>query len=459
MPLITSTDEVRRLLHPNYDSCDSLTLRLEKFVCIESDNKIAEIKRICDCAARKGVVRQPTQCFHRIPGAREFVMQLQSRLLVNHSGGILENTGLCLHRFFGAPMVPGSSLKGIARRVALDKVRQAKTVSEKSSALRQTALAFGWADNDWQKNSDFQIVAGDDLQAVWQDCASSLLKELHLPLPKKYEETPWKALGSFCGTVAFLPAVAECPEGSGILEADLVNCHHPEYYQSTDARRLALDIENPVPNFFPAVRAGLDFVFTLAPTPGAAMRLPDIDSHLNFAQDCLRRGLSEHGAGAKTNAGYGWFEENQTATEQLAQQREEEQKEAEEEAALAKMTPEERAVKDFVENKLQANDREGDLKGKMARIDQLPEEEQRIICRAIQLNSNFKKIWKNDCIEAGRAKGPDDKKFGKAYKRVQKVWQAAKKLGVAEELRKVAEKLGVAEELRKVAEKLGEEMP
>ncbi|NMA43445.1 MAG: type III-B CRISPR module RAMP protein Cmr6, partial [Oligosphaeraceae bacterium] len=304
MAPVTSTNEVRGLLSATYDHCDSLTLRLEKFVCVESDDeKVNEIKRICDCAARDGVVRQPPECIHRIPGAQEFVMQLQSRLLVNHSGGILENTGLCLHRLFGAPMIPGSSLKGIARRVALEKVRQAGTVSEKTTALRQVALTFGWADNDWrnskekEKKSDFQVVAGNEWLEVRQNCALALLRELNLPLPKKHEETPWKALGSFCGTVAFLPAVANCPRGRGILEADLVNCHHPKYYQSTDDEKLALDIENPIPNFFPAVRAGLDFVFTLAPTPGAAARLLDIASHLEFARDCLRCGLSEYGAG------------------------------------------------------------------------------------------------------------------------------------------------------------------
>lgn len=438
MAPVTSTNEVRGLLSETYDHCDSLTLRLEKFVCIEeANNSVAEIKRICDCAARDGVVRQPPECFHRIPGAQEFVMQLQSRLLVNHSGGILENTGLCLHRLFGAPMIPGSSLKGIARHIALEKVRQAGTVSEKTTALRQVALAFGWADNDWrnskekEKKSDFQVVAGDEWLEVWQNCALTLIRELNLPLPKKHEETPWKALGSFCGTVAFLPAVANCPRGRGILEADLVNCHHQEYYH-TDAGELALDIENPIPNFFPAVRAGLDFVFTLAPTPGAAARLPDIASHLEFARDCLRCGLSEYGAGAKTNAGYGWFEENQTATEQLVKKREEEQKKLEEEQKeaeeLAKMTPEQRAVKEFVDG-LPVNDREGVLKGKMGGIDhdQLPEEDQRILCRAIKWH--FKDMWEKDRQEAEKAKGPDDKKFGKAYKRVEKIRQAAEKLG------------------------------
>jgi CRISPR-associated protein Cmr6 len=357
-------------------------------------------------------------------------MQLQSRLLVNLSGGILENSGLCLHRFFGVPMIPGSSLKGIARHIALDKVRQALTVPGKSAALRQVALTFGWADNDWQasekRKCDFRIVAGDEWQEVWRDCVLALLHELNLPLSRKHEKTPWKALGSFRGAVAFLPAVAKCPAKKDILEADLVNCHHKDYYQSADPEKLALDIENPVPNFFPAVRAGIDFVFTLVPTPGAAERQPDIASHLEFAQDCLCRGLSENGAGAKTNAGYGWFDENQAASEQLSKKRDEEGKTEEEEDTLTNMTPAERAVKEFVDG-LPTNDREGTLKGKMIAIDQLPEEGQRILCRAIKWH--FAEMWKKDCDEAGKAKGPDDKKYGKPYKRVEKIRQAAAKLG------------------------------
>ncbi|NMA43164.1 MAG: DUF1682 domain-containing protein, partial [Oligosphaeraceae bacterium] len=141
------------------------------------------------------------------------------------------------------------------------------------------------------------------------------------------------------------------------------------------------------------------------------------------------------------NAGYGWFEENQAATEQLAKRREDEQKKREEEQKeaekLAQMTPEQRialeeklaaeaTVKAFVDG-LPVNDREGVLKGKMGGIDQLSEEDQRILCRAIKWH--FAKMWDKDRQEAEKAKGPDDKKFGKAYKRVEKIRQAAEKLG------------------------------
>lgn len=427
MQLKTANKEIRDILSETYDRCESLTLRLEKFVFFEQeDKKVEEIQRICRCAARKGVVRQPSECFHCIPGAREFVMQLQSRLLVNHSGGILENTGLCLHRFFGVPMILGSSLKGIARHIALDKVRQAVTVQDKSAVLRQMVLAFGWADHDWQaKNklkSDLQDVAGEEWPEVWRDCALALIRERNLPLPKKHENTPWKALGNFCGTVAFLPAVANCQAEKDILEADLINCHHREYYQSAEAGKLALDIENPVPVFFPAVRAGLDFVFTLAPAPGAAAHSPDFAADLDFARDCLCCGLSEYGVGAKTNAGYGWFEENQASSDQLTKKRQGELEDRE----IASLPPEERAIKDFLD-KLPPNDRDGALKGKISSIDQLSEEEQRILCRVIK--RHFADMWKEDCTEAGKAKGPDDKKYGKAYKRVEKVRQVAAKLG------------------------------
>src|SRR6266571_1976735 len=44
--------------------------------------------------------------------------QLQSRLMVNMAGGVMENAGLCLDRF-GLPCIPGTAVKGCARRAAV----------------------------------------------------------------------------------------------------------------------------------------------------------------------------------------------------------------------------------------------------------------------------------------------------------------------------------------------------
>ena len=72
--------------------------------------------------------------------------------MVNMAGGIMENAGLCLDRF-GLPYIPGSAVKGCARRMAircLGDAREAGTVSpELAKRLLQIALAFGWGEEDW----------------------------------------------------------------------------------------------------------------------------------------------------------------------------------------------------------------------------------------------------------------------------------------------------------------------
>ena len=57
------------------------------------------------------------------PTATLLHARLQSRLMVNMAGGVMENAGLCLDRF-GLPLIPGSAVKGCARRTALAALRE-----------------------------------------------------------------------------------------------------------------------------------------------------------------------------------------------------------------------------------------------------------------------------------------------------------------------------------------------
>lgn len=197
-----------------------------------------------------------------------FRLRLAARMIVNHAGGVIENSGLALDRNSGVPYIPGSTVKGIAREGA--HLCDAKP--------EEVALVFGWAANREQE------------------------EDLPSELPVK----------SFAGAVAFLPAY---PPGSARLERDIATVHHPEYYSSPKKRPVALDDEHPVPNEFPVVAAGADFVFTLAPVCGARasamkeqLRLRDFVA-LDRAKEWAVAGLTQHGAGAKTAAGYGWFED------------------------------------------------------------------------------------------------------------------------------------------------------
>ena len=96
--------------------------------------------------------------------------QLQSRLMVNMAGGVMENAGMCLDRF-GLAYLPGSAVKGCARRAALAALHEwcetgskpganegdkdnlfadaCKPFAMPAAMLTAIARVFGWSDTEW----------------------------------------------------------------------------------------------------------------------------------------------------------------------------------------------------------------------------------------------------------------------------------------------------------------------
>jgi CRISPR-associated protein Cmr6 len=284
--------------------------------------------------------------------------QLQSRLMVNMAGGVMENAGLCLDRF-GLPYIPGSAVKGCARRAALAALHEwCETGTKPTSAdnplapccaafttpaemLAAIVRIFGWCEQDWSdrpNQSDFLWACSHNHREIWHTAAQALASHFGWKIAEKHRETPWKSLPNFAGSVSFLPAYPldlgktgkidglplEVPP-LGKLELDVVTVHHKHYYaepaepkdvphsherwqrwkRDHDAWErewgTAPDIEEPVPNVFPAVAPGHIFTFALAPLRGADAQI------VETARTWLATGLSVFGLGAKTSAGYGWF--------------------------------------------------------------------------------------------------------------------------------------------------------
>ncbi len=185
-------------------------------------------------------------------------------------------------------------------------------------------------------------------------------------------------LPNYAGSISFLAAYPidigkqgkvnglplEVPE-LGKLELDVVTCHHREYYSGNPEYAHAPDTEEPNPVVFPAVAPGHVFAFGLIPLRGADSKL------IEWARTWLKVGLETFGLGAKTAAGYGWFDcsdevQNRTRTllqgkaardeakkQQLAQEQQRKAEEAERmrlkrerEEMLANLTGDERADKE-----------------------------------------------------------------------------------------------------------------
>ncbi len=349
---------------------ESASLRHDKLLTtLANATKRGEIEAVA--AAHKNYARRIPPIAP--PGAVTLYAKLAARLIINQAGGILENAGLSLHPYFNDPIIPGSAVKGVARHAAWYEWNEETDPAKKEQIARDIATLFGFPTGDKSLDSFLGKLGFSDAAA---------------------------------GAIAFLPAI---PDNKPSLVTNITNSHHSKYYSGKTP--VALDNEEPNPQFFPAVDADAIFRFTLIPLkPGA---------NLDAAQRWLLTALTLHGAGAKTAAGYGWFE-NVTAelaerkkreTERLAaeeaqkaeaQCREQElARRREQEQQLASLPPE--AQEDFKLRQITGD--WGRLKQHLTNFPKHSAAEQAAIVRWLASDEGAAR-WQEIKTEAGKGKKP-----------------------------------------------------
>lgn len=276
-----------QILKGDYANLESASLRLEKFSHLgDKDSNIAmlELKQIASCsevnktryeANRKRVLENLQQ----LPNAVSFTGKLGGRMMVNHAEGILENAGLALHPWFSFPVIPGSAMKGVARHHAWQAWRQAMLDGDTAEAehlARTMARVFGFPSGDQKPKEQLT-----ETNRVYLD-----------DYGKKLE------LETASGSVDFIQALPADDDWK--LVVDIVNPHGGN------------DYTDPVPSFFVAVEKGASFTFVLKSNNLAQ------EGDMEFAKKHLQEGLSESGIGAKTAAGYGWFDFNDSIKKDAA---------------------------------------------------------------------------------------------------------------------------------------------
>ena len=166
--------------------------------------------------------------------------------------------GLTLHHTWGVPVLPGSSLKGIA-------------------SLGADRYLSG---DSWRRRADSAKArdgGANHFDALFGDVEEQGAVIFH---------DAW-----------FIPG-ADCKNG---LHHDVLTVHHPDYYQKEAAPS---DMDSPIPVPFVSVKG--KFLIALELNPAL-----DEVTHghwLRAAWEALRAGLARHGVGSKTNAGYGRIE-------------------------------------------------------------------------------------------------------------------------------------------------------
>ncbi|NWG07725.1 MAG: type III-B CRISPR module RAMP protein Cmr6 [Chloroflexi bacterium] len=168
---------------------------------------------------------------------------------LGHKGPL--ETGFTFHRY-GFPILPGSSVKGIARAYAM----QALKLTEGNPIFQQL---FGFASTSGEEKG-----------------------------------------ASGIGNAIFFDAIpAHAPE----LKLDIINPHYPDYYQDTSGKTPPTNWQSPIPSYFLTVAPNQEFYFAV----GWRGKISE-NAH-KLAKECLIGGLQTFGAGAKTSAGYGYWHE------------------------------------------------------------------------------------------------------------------------------------------------------
>lgn len=244
------------------------SLLITKYAEVKTEAEKEDSRKIAEYSCKGKVRTQKVGSYSTLPRAQFVAMKLGGRLIVDQSGGVQESN-LCLHPHFGLPMIPGSAVKGCARHYL------------------------------WEQ---------------WNEAEGARKEELEQELNEIFGEAEQ------AGKVSFLPAM---PYGSAPLEVDVLTCHHMEYYSPKNPKDRATDDENPNPQFFPVVKAGATFEFVVVPTARGT------DALAEKALGYLKMALESNGIGAKTAAGYGWFEEDPSATDSLLEEKEKAKREKE----------------------------------------------------------------------------------------------------------------------------------
>ena len=218
----------------------------------ENGSKTNHIKRVCkltpDAFYRNAYKRwhkatSDKQRFHQVQ------LVLENRLFIGLTGGGMLETGCAIGHSYGAPYIPGSSIKG----VVLAHAREGFDTVEGKAVCDEL---FGAPATGDQPTGLSGLITFHDAWWVPDDA--------------------W-----------WVPDSARHP-----LVQEVVTSHHPDYY-GEDGKEPATDFDSPVPNAQVAVQGA--FLFTIE---GPVAWLP-------LAEDMLIAALSTHGIGAKTRAGYG----------------------------------------------------------------------------------------------------------------------------------------------------------
>lgn len=222
--------------------------------------------------------------------------------------------GFTFHRIYGFPIIPGSSLKGLARAAALLDIAEKMGVKILPlHAAKEHLQCEPRPIPTPLQRLDALLLANDErldeqdrVKKKLQEEENNALQALMKDVPQFDIASHRSAIRLFrtifgtqyaAGQAVFFDAV---PSEPPVLEVDVMNPHFSKYYQDDQNHEFPTDSDHPIPVFFLTVGRS-PFLFAVGWRGEGSVELQE------QAKKWLKYSLMNMGAGAKTAAGYGFF--------------------------------------------------------------------------------------------------------------------------------------------------------
>jgi len=225
----------------------------------------------------------------------KFRLKTAYRLVIGAGYPSFIENGFLFHHVYGIPYIPGETLKGLARAVFILSVAEAIKGKFDPSKIEE-----GLSEE-----------AEKEISEEAKDILHQIPKKINIILDDYTIENPVETFRKIFGSkkrrgqVIFFDAYPVDFNPSEHFEADIMNSHYGEYYQS--GKEAPADWLNPNPIHFLALKEGIVFEFSLGLAPLEPMEDNEEKLLLATARRLLEVGLENFGVGSKKRKGYGWF--------------------------------------------------------------------------------------------------------------------------------------------------------
>lgn len=277
--------DTRKLIEKRTNSIDNYALKLNKVSPFDSDDKkfkffemdkgyvLVNIKPNFSCINFVALSKRQNDSLKNLGLIiKQGIYTIDWKLSIGLGNESIYETAITLHHIYGIPYVPGSALKGIVRSYL---------ILEKFSKNENGDIDLKNAESRALKDQGFCDVFGCPKESFYGESRQ--------------------------GRVVFFDSL---PLSSPRIEPEIMNSHFDEYYSDSSNTVPPADYHDPKPIFFLVVKdTKFEFTVGVKNTDNKSIQKGVFreETPLSVAYDWMKKALNEHGIGAKTSVGYGYF--------------------------------------------------------------------------------------------------------------------------------------------------------